>query len=140
MLNENLNKMRNVLKHALVAGILAGIVSAVYQMVYASNMHVDFSAIANPLMIVISTIIGTLIAGLGYWFLKKINWFGKQTDIAFSILFFLLSFISIYGTFGAPLPEGTLQPELFSGLVIPMHFFPMLVWLMVKPIFELNKA
>ena len=132
--------MRNVLKHSLVAGIMAGLVSALYQMVYSSNMHINFSAIANPVMIIISTIIGTLLAGLGYGFLKRNNWFGTQTDIVFSVLFFLLSFISIYGTFGVPLPEGTLQPELFSGLVIPMHFFPMLIWLMIKPVFENTKA
>jgi len=140
MFNLKMNKMRNVLKQGVLAGALAGVVSVVYQIVYSLNMDVDFSEIAKPLMIVITTLIGTILAGFGYWFLKKFNWFGTKTDVVFSVLFFVLSFVSIYGTFGAPLPDGTLQPELFPGLVIPMHFFPMLFWLIMKSIFENNKV
>jgi hypothetical protein len=132
--------MKNVLKHGVLAGLLAGIVSVVYQMVYSSSMVVDFSAIANPVMIVISSIVGSFIAGLGYWFLRKRNWLGAKTDLVFNSLYFILSFVSIYGTFGASLPEGTAQAELFPGLVIPMHFFPVIFWLTLKPVFEKNKV
>lgn len=132
--------MKRNLIHGTLAGLLAGLVSVAYQMVYSSNMLVDFSAIAMPVMILISTVLGTLIASLGYWLLKRFNWFGEKTDLVFSLIFFALSFVSIYGTFGAPLPEGTLHADLFAGLVIPMHFFPMMLWLMVKPLFELNSS
>ncbi len=132
--------MKSNLIHGALAGLLAGLVSIAYQMVYSTNMLVDFSAIAMPLMILISTILGTVIASLGYWFLKRMNWFGSKTDLVYSLLFFALSFLSIYGTFGAPLPEGSSHPELFAGLVIPMHFFPMMLWLMVKPVFDEKTA
>ncbi len=130
--------MKNELKHGLAGGIFAGIVSVIFLQIYSSQMEVDFSAIAQPAMIIITSIVGTILASAGYWFLNRNNWFGNKTDLVFYAIFFLLSFISIFGTFGAPLPEGTLKPELFSGLVIPMHFFPMLTWLMVKPFFEKN--
>lgn len=127
--------MKNDLKHGLIAGLLAGIVSVLFLNVYSSNMGVDFSAIANPIMIVLATVIGTVIASVGYWIVKKVKWFGNNVDIVFYSLFFILSFVSIFGTFGAPLPPETLKPELFTGLTIPMHFFPMLTWLMLKHLF-----
>lgn len=122
--------------HGSLGGLLAGITSVVFQQIYSTNMEADFSAIAQPVMIVVTSIVGTVIASLGYWFLKRQNWFGSKTDLGFYVIFFVLSFLSIFGTFGAPLPEGTLNPELFAGLVIPMHFFPILFWLMAKPFFE----
>ena len=133
-------KMKRNLIHGALAGLLAGLVSIAYQMIYSANMLVDFSAIAMPLMILISTTLGTVIASLGYWLLKRLNWFGSKTDLLFSLLFFALSFVSIYSTFGAPLPKGTLHSELFAGLVIPMHFFPFMLWLLMKPVFEEKTA
>ncbi|MBS2213971.1 hypothetical protein KEM09_21360 [Carboxylicivirga mesophila] len=128
--------MKKELFHGLLAGLLAGVVSVMYLHVYSSNMGVDFSAIAQPVMILISSIAGTVIAAAGYWLLKRLSWLGNKTDLIFTSLFFILSFISIYGTFGAPLPPETVHPELFTGLVIPMHFFPMLFWLMIKQLFQ----
>ena len=131
--------MKNELKHGLISGILAGLVSVIFLQIYHSKMGVNFSEIAQPIMIIVATVIGTVIASIGYWFLKRQNWFGNKTDFIFYTFFFILSFISIFETFDAPLPEGTMNPELFAGLVIPMHFFPILSWLMVKPIFDTNK-
>ena len=128
--------MKNDLKHGLLAGLLAGVISVLFLNIYSSNMEVNFSAIANPIMILLTTIIGTTIASVGYYLFKKVSWFGKHVDLVFYSLFFILSFISIYGTFGAPLPPETLKPELFAGLTIPMHFFPMLFWLLVKHLFN----
>ncbi|TLX71060.1 hypothetical protein E9993_21270 [Labilibacter sediminis] len=131
--------MKNDLTHGVLAGLLAGIASVLFLNVYSSNLEVDFSAVAKPVMIIISSIIGTVLASVGYFLYKKIKWFSRQADLIFNIVFFILSFLSIYGTFSAPLPPNTLKPELFSGLTIPMHFFPMLFWLVVKPHFASKK-
>jgi len=128
--------MKKKIIHGTIAGILSGITSVAYMFSYSSNMQVDFSSIANPVMIILTSTIGLLMATIGYWGINKLNWFGVKTELVFNFIFFILSFVSIFGTFGAPLPDGTIKPELFSGMVIPMHFFPMLFWLMLKPVFK----
>ena len=128
--------MKRNLIHGAIAGLLSGFTSVAYMNSYSNNMEVDFSATAAPIMIIITSIIGVVIAAVGHWGLHKFNWLGSKTDITFNLIFFFLSFISIFGTFGASLPEGTLKPELFPGMIIPMHFFPILFWLIVKPMFN----
>jgi hypothetical protein len=43
--------------------------------------------------------------------------------------------VSLAGAFGAKLPLDIEAPELFPGLVVPMHFFPALGWFTLKPLF-----
>ena len=117
----------------VVSGILAGIASVVYQRVYSSSLGVDFSAIAKPAGIIISSVVGCLIAGAGFGLLSK--WLKSNAEIVFNLIFVILSFASILPAFAAKLPLDTNSPELFPGLVIPMHFFPALAWFTLKPLF-----
>lgn len=116
-----------------VAGVLAGVASLVYQKVYTSSLEADFSKIATPGGIFISCIVGCLLASTGYWLLDK--WLKGKADIVFNLVFTILSFATILGPFAAKLPFSTESPELFPGLTVPMHFFPVLGWLTLKPIF-----
>ena len=127
---------KRLLLLGLVSGILSGLVSIIYQRVYTSSLGADFSKIAKPMAIVISCIIGCLIAALGYWVLNK--WLKNKTEIVFNFIFVILSFATILGAFAAKLPLDTNSPELFPGLVVPMHFFPALAWLTLRPIFFNN--
>ncbi len=125
--------LKRLLLLGVVSGILAGIASLIYQKVYSTSLGVDFSKIAKPVGIVISCVVGCLIAALGYWLLNK--WLKNKTEIVFNFLFVILSFATIVGAFAAKLPLDTTSPELFPGLVIPMHFFPALAWLTLRPLF-----
>lgn len=125
--------IKRVLLLGIVAGILAGAAALIYQKVYTASLGADFSAIAKPGGILLSCIIGCIIASLGYWVLHKM--LKGKTDIVFNLLFAILSFASIIPAFGAKLPLDAVSPELFPGLVIPMHFFPVLGWLVLRPIF-----
>jgi uncharacterized membrane protein YeaQ/YmgE (transglycosylase-associated protein family) len=125
--------LKRLLLLGVVSGILAGIASLIYQKVYSTSLGVDFSKIAKPVGIIISCMVGCLIAALGHWLLNK--WLKNKTEIVFNFLFVILSFATIVGAFAAKLPLDTTSPELFPGMVIPMHFFPALAWLTLRPLF-----
>jgi hypothetical protein len=116
-----------------VSGILAGLVSLTYAKVYIRAEGVDFLKVTPPAAIIISSLIGGLLAAIGYWALDK--WLQQKGEIVFNFLFVILSFASMLAAFGAKLPLEISEPELFPGMVIPMHFFPALAWLTLKPLF-----
>lgn len=116
-----------------VSGILAAIASIIYQKVYTGSLGADFTAIAKPLNIVITSLVGSLVAATGYWLFTK--WFKNKGEIIFNLVFVILSFASILGAFAFRLPFDIEMPELFPGLVVPMHFFPALAWFTLKPLF-----
>jgi len=125
--------LKKLLLLGAVSGLLAGIVSVVFQRVYSTSLGVDFSSVAKPVGIVISSTIGCLLAALGYAALHR--WLKGKTEIVFNFIFVILSFATVLGAFAAKLPPEMSSPEVFPGLVIPMHFFPALAWLTLKPIF-----
>jgi len=125
--------LKRLLLLGVVSGIMAGIASVIFQKVYSSSLGVDFSKIAKPVGIVISSTVGCLIAAFGYWGLNRL--LKSKTEIVFNFLFVILSFASIIPALGAKLPLDMSSPELFPGMVIPMHFFPALAWMTLKPIF-----
>jgi hypothetical protein len=114
------------------AGVLSGIVCLIYQRVYAKTTA-DFSLIAKPFNIVVACIIGCLIAATGYMLFVK--WFKSRGEIIFNFVFVIISFATILAAFAAKLPRAVDTPELFPGLVVPMHFFPALAWFTIKPLF-----
>jgi len=118
----------------LTSGILAGIASLVYQQVYNTSLGSDFSSVANSTAIMIASIAGCLLAGLGFWVLNK--WMKAKGEIVFNFVFTLLSFASILPAFAATFPlTMETDPALFPGFAIPMHFFPVVAWFTVKPLF-----
>jgi hypothetical protein len=117
----------------LIAGLLAGIASVIYQRVYKSSLGVDFADIAKPVNIIIGSILGAVLAAIGYWLFDK--WLRAKGEIVFNLLFVILSFASILGPIAIKLPLTVDSPELFPGLAVPMHFFPALAWFTLKPLF-----
>lgn len=130
--------MKTYFLHGLVAGILAGLAAIVYNMAYSEALLVDFSAVMNTPAILGSSIFGGVLASLGYYFFSK--WVRRGTDTWFNAIFLVLSLATFVSSFAANLPEGVESPELFPGLSVPMHLFPMLFWLAVKPLFKMEQA
>jgi len=124
---------KRLLLLGFLSGILAGIAALIYQKVYSTSVGADFSNIAKPVGIMIFNVIGCLVASVGYWVLYK--WLKEKTEIVFNFIFVILSFGSIVGAIGAKLPLDVNSPELFPGLVIPMHFFPALAFFTLEPLF-----
>jgi hypothetical protein len=123
---------RSLLLGAL-AGVLAGIASIVYQRVYTSSLGADFTKIATPVGIIASSVLGCLLASMGYWLISK--WLPVKSNIVFNLLFSILSIASILPAFAVKLPLDVESPELFPGLVVPMHLFPAMAWFTLKPLF-----
>jgi hypothetical protein len=130
--------MKTHFLHGLIAGVLAGLAADVYNAAYREALLVDFSAVMNTPAILGSSIFGGLLASMGYYFFSK--WVRRGTDVWFNAIFLVLTFATFVGSFAANLPEDVESPELFPGLSVPMHLFPMLFWLAVKPLFKTDPA
>ena len=125
--------LKKLLILGAVSGILAGIVGIIYQKVYASSLGEGFTNVAKPVNIIISCLLGCIIAAVGYFLLSKV--LKSNTEPVFNLLFTIITFATILGPIAAKLPLETEMPELFPGLAIPMHFFPALAWYTLKPLF-----
>lgn len=130
--------MRTHLYHALAAGALAAVAAIIYMQVYSAALAVDFSSVANPMGAASSTFIGVLLAGLGRHFWGR--WVKRNTEVSFNAIFTVLTFASIVPVFGMPLPLTVDAPELFIGMVAPMHLFPQLFWHVSAPLFAPSQA
>ena len=124
--------------HGLAAGALASLASVIYFNLYQGTLLTAFDKIINVGAIIASSVIGCLLMALAYFFADKI----KKVKLKgiLNILFLVLSFASIISPIAMSLPLDIESPELFPGLVIPMHFFPALAFLALVPFFEKKTA
>ncbi|HVU94554.1 MAG TPA: hypothetical protein VHE34_04985 [Puia sp.] len=117
----------------IVSGLLAGVAGIIYAKVYYTANEADFSKVAGTVNIVASSLFGGVLAAIGYTVLDK--WLKTKGEIVFNFLFTLLSFASLLLPIGHRFSPPIDTPELFPGMVIPMHFFPALGWYTLKPLF-----
>ena len=117
----------------IVSGLLAGIAGLVYAHLYFTINEADFSKVASTLRILSSSLFGGVLAAIGYTAFLK--WLKDKGEIVFNLLFTILSFASLLLPIAFKLPLKIETPELFPGMVIPMHFFPALGWYTLKPLF-----
>ncbi|HVU56269.1 MAG TPA: hypothetical protein VHD83_14490 [Puia sp.] len=117
----------------IVSGLLAGIAGLIYAHLYYSINEADFSKVASSVRIVVSSLAGGVLAAIGFTLLNK--WLKSKGEIVFNLLFSILSFASLLSPIAYKLPTTLDTPELFPGMVIPMHFFPALAWFTLKPVF-----
>lgn len=128
---------RKSLALGIVSGLLAGIAGVIYARVYYSINEADFSGVVSTVKIITASLIGGALAAVGYSLLDR--WLRARGEIVFNLLFTLISFITLLGPIAVRLPRNIDAPELFPGMVIPMHFFPALAWFTLKPIFIKSK-
>jgi ABC-type branched-subunit amino acid transport system permease subunit len=117
----------------IVSGLLAGIAGLVYARVYYTANEADFSKVASAVKIISSSLFGGILAAIGYTILVRA--LKTRGEIVFNLLFTIFSFASLLLPIAYKLPLTIETPELFPGMVIPMHFFPALGWYTLKPIF-----
>lgn len=117
--------MKNkIIVRDIFSGVLASIAGISYQMAYESALNCNFSKIINPISISMASIIGTILMALGYWIIRKLNLAKHQVWYYLSIA--ILSIASIIGPMSSTLPIDIENPELFPGLIAPLHLFPAL--------------
>lgn len=119
-----------------ISSTLASIACIIYAKIYSETQLVDFSKVANNISFILSSSIGCFLMASGYKLI--LAWKGENTLGWINIIYSVLSFASIIGVIGYNLPLEIEFPEMFPGLVIPMHFFPILSFLTVYPFFKPN--
>ena len=128
--------MKKILMHGLAAGIISAIACLFYNALYNASLCTDFSEFIHIFSVMGTCLFGCLIAALGFYLLttriKDLN----TVEVIFNVLFVFLTFLSCIYPFSKKLPFEIDNPELFPGLVIPMHFFPVLFWIALSPIFK----
>lgn len=122
---------------ALLSSVLASAGCIIYSAIYKQAFYVDFSAVVGNSNMIAACSVGTILMTLGYKL--GLAWKGAKVFGWLNVLYSLLSFASIAGVLGFNLPLEIEGPELFPGLVIPMHFFPVLAFFTILPFFKLNK-
>jgi hypothetical protein len=120
----------------IAANLLSSLASIIYLNIYKEALLVDFSKVAGSSNIIAACSIGCILMAVGYKLALK--WKGTKTIGWLNIIFSIISFASIAGVFGFNLPMDTESPELFPGMVIPMHFFPALSILTIYPFFKIK--
>ena len=126
--------MKKIFVQGLVAGALSSLAGVVYFNIYQGTLLTEFDRIINMGSIVGASFIGCMLIALGYLALYKFNKPNFQGWL--NLLICLLSFVSIISPIGMALPLDIEFPELFPGLVVPMHFFPALAYFTIQPLFK----
>jgi len=124
---------KNLLWHGVLSSVLASIAGVIYFEIYQYLMLSEFNAIVNWGSIVGASTLGCLLMMLGYWILTKFKLLKLMGWM--NVLIAILSFASIIGAIDIALPLDIDYPELFPGLVVPMHFFPAMSFFGLAPFF-----
>ena len=126
--------MKKIFIHGVVAGILATIASVIYSNLYQSTLGVSFDKIINIGSVFGACIFGCVLISVANLVLFKFKKENLQGIL--NVIVVVLSFVSIIGPISMTLPLDVEFPEMFPGLVIPMHFFPALAFFAIDPFFK----
>ena len=123
-----------MLLSAAIASAVAAFFSLSWNMLYSEALLVDFSKPVSILAITVGSIFGTTLLFAAHFF--AIERFGNKAERWLNVLIMLLTFVSTLSCFAYTLPLETKRPDLFIGLVVPMHFFPALSFWALLPFFR----
>jgi uncharacterized membrane protein len=118
----------------LLAGLLASLAGVIYFNIYQGLLLTEFDAVINAGSIIGASIFGCMLIAVGQLIIAR--WNKPNLVGVFNLLVLVLSFASIIGAIGMTLPLDIDFPELFPGLVVPMHFFPALAYFAIAPFFK----
>lgn len=121
---------------AAVSAALSITACLIYNKVYSGSFYVDFSKIISPTSVIMTCLVASTLMALGYMLVTR--WRPAMNIGWLNILYLVLSFASIIMVLSFKLPLDIEFPELFPGLAIPMHFFPVLAFLAIVPFFKSN--
>ena len=121
----------------LTAGILSAVASIIYYKIFIFAFTYegkpDYSKVINIPVLIGTNIIAGLIAAAGFGTLT--HFIKKNGELIFNLIFSIVSFASILLPISTKLPFDIQMPELFPLLTVPMHFFPVIAWFTIRPLF-----
>jgi hypothetical protein len=124
---------KRIFLQGLVAGLLSSVAGVTYHYIYQATLDVHFDKIINPGSITGASVFGCMLISICYFVFYKYNKLNLMGWLNVSIA--ILSFISIISPISMNLPLEIETPELFPGLVVPMHLFPALAFFAINPFF-----
>lgn len=130
--------MRPFIVHGLAAGVLSALGAIAYQYKYQESLYLDFSRVIGKASVSAVSIFACLLMGLLYWWIERKKHHRSRGWL--NLLLMAASFVSILVPIGWTLPLDVEHPELFIGLAIPMHFFPVLFFFGLFPFFNHGQA
>jgi len=117
---------------------MAAAAAIIYSNIYQNALGTDFHKIINIGSLTGACLFGCMLMAIGYYLLERFN--KENLKGVLNIVIALLSFVSIISPISMSLPLDITTPELFPGLVVPMHFFPIVAFLCIAPFFKNKKA
>jgi hypothetical protein len=126
--------MKKIFLQGITAGLLSALASIIYFKIYQTTLDTSFNKIINVGSIIGASLFGCIFISIGNFILLKYR--KGQLKGILNLLILVLSFTSIISPIGMSLPLDIDVPELFPGLVIPMHFFPALAFFALDPFFR----
>jgi len=126
--------MRKAFFHGIIAGVLAAVAGIIYSNIYQKTLGTEFNKIVNSKSITGVSIFACMVMALAYWLLEKLK--KEKLKGILNVVIVVVSFASILSPISKSLPLDINNPELFPGLVIPMHFFPALAFFCIVPFFK----
>jgi hypothetical protein len=126
--------MKKAFLHGIIAGVLAAAAGIVYFTIYQNTLGTEFDKVVNGRSIAGASVFGCMLMAIAYWLLERFN--KENLKGIVNIVIALVSFVSILSPISMSLPLDIKNPELFPGLVVPMHFFPALAFFCLVPFFK----
>jgi len=122
--------------HGITAGILSSILAYLYVDVLKEEFMYDFSSIFSVTNVIGACIFGSLLASIGYTLLKR--FLPKIGEVIFSFLFAAITFasLSLPMLHKLPLEFDEYLMVIFPTYAMVLHFFPIVIWYSLKPIFK----
>ncbi|WP_212004606.1 hypothetical protein [Chitinophaga sp. HK235] len=116
----------------IATGVISAVLSLIYGAVYQAALGADFSGVAPVTAVASASIAAGVLMMLGHWLWER--WRNGKAILIFNIILVSISLLSSAIPFAVSLPLNIPAPELFPGMVVPMHLFPALVWLGLQPL------
>ena len=127
-------KFKKELSLAVASAALSIFACFIYYKIYTKAFYVDFSLVMPAISIIAFCIVACVLMTLGYVVFLK--WKGEKNVGWLNLIYTAISFATIMVVLTVKLPLDLEFPELFPGLAIPMHFFPVLSFLAIIPFFK----
>ncbi len=127
---------KRIFYHSLTTGLLAALCGWIYSRIHFFATQADFSAVLHPMSIAGYCMLVSFVIGFVFWLIQYV--FKKNQAIIFNLIIAVINFAMVIFPISVALPLTVQFPELFTGLAVPMIFFPLIAWHTLQPLFKNN--
>lgn len=111
-------QFKNVGRAVGIIALLSLLGNHIWNFAVGTALHVEPLPANWTIAVTMASILPVIIAGVGYLVAQKVF---ANPDKVFTIGSLILTVLSLLGTLSSQLPDGTLAPQGFTVLTMPMH-------------------